>query len=97
MTNAVSTRNFHANGKYVTDARTCHYCLQPINALTRTKDHVVPRSLNGMDIRQNIVWSCRGCNSEKASVYPTCQCSFCRKTKRMHWEKLQIRDPKKDQ
>lgn len=83
------------NGRLVTDSRQCHYCLCAINTLTRTKDHIVPRSLGGLDVRWNIVWACRACNSAKASIFPTCRCSVCRKTIRRHWEQLRITDPGK--
>jgi len=49
------------NGTKVTDASVCHYCLTELTVLTRTKDHVVPKSIGGMDIRSNIVWACRPC------------------------------------
>lgn len=84
------------NGRLVTDGRTCHYCLEPINTLTRTRDHIVPRSLGGLDVRWNITWSCRKCNSNKASTWPVCRCSVCRKTIRKHWEMKRLRDPAKD-
>jgi len=82
--------NFTANGKHVTDIDQCHYCLRDINVLTRTKDHVVPRSMGGLDVRWNIVWSCRQCNSFKASNPVICRCSFCRRSVRRHWEELRI-------
>lgn len=84
-----------ANGQYVTDDFTCHYCLRSLTVVTRTKDHIVPRALGGMDTRQNIVMSCRSCNSAKANTWPTCKCSKCAKTRRTHWEVLRISDPGK--
>lgn len=69
----------------------CHYCDISLLEETKTKDHVVPRSIGGLDVRWNIVWACRDCNSDKADDFPVCRCNFCRRTIRKHWELLHIR------
>jgi hypothetical protein len=75
----------------------CHYCsveLFPGDPTTApTKDHVVPRAMGGLDIRWNIVIACRDCNSRKADQYRFMNhdCSFCRRTRRRHWEMFKIR------
>jgi hypothetical protein len=88
----------YKNNRLVTDARTCHYCLEPITVLTRTRDHVVPRLvLSGDWIFDPTLFGhvAPVSNSDKASMYPTCRCSFCTRTKRRHWELLRIKDPVK--
>jgi len=72
----------------------CHYCDIELTEENKTKDHVVPRAIGGRDVRWNIVWSCRDCNSRKADKFPVCSCNLCRKTVRRHWEKLHIRADK---
>jgi hypothetical protein len=70
----------------------CHYCQREVGpgALTFTWDHVVPRSIGGLNVRWNVVPSCRDCNSDKADEFPTHECAFCRRTRRRHWELLRI-------
>ena len=46
-------------------AQACAYCGSQ-NALSM--DHVLPRSRGGEDSGDNIVWSCRSCNSSKGST-----------------------------
>lgn len=70
----------------------CHYCQREVGPgrLEFTRDHVVPRAMGGRDRRDNVVPSCRDCNGEKADKYPTHDCSFCRRTRRRHWEEFGI-------
>lgn len=70
----------------------CHYCGAKLRSGQVTRDHVVPRGRGGLDIRWNIVPSCRTCNGLKSDKWPTCGCSFCSRTRRRHWEKLGIRE-----
>lgn len=42
-----------------------------------TKDHVVPRSVGGRTIPENIVSSCGRCNVRKGDKFPSCRCKFC--------------------
>jgi len=72
----------------------CHYCGIELTEENKTRDHVVPRAMGGLDVKWNRVWCCREENSKKADKFPTCRCSFCRKTIRRHWEKLHIRADK---
>ena len=78
------------------DVITCHYCQVELSPWEMTKDHIVPRSIGGLDIRWNIVWSCRDCNSKKADTYPTCPCAKCSRTRRRHWELEGIPNPKRN-
>jgi hypothetical protein len=41
----------------------CEYCGNPAN----TFDHVIPKSKNGQDIWQNLVYVCHPCNNSKGS------------------------------
>ena len=80
----------------VTDAFTCHLCHKKLTVLTRTKEHIVPRAMGGLDIRWNITMACRACNSAKSNTFPWCSCSQCSRTRRRHWEMFRIRDPERD-
>jgi HNH endonuclease len=71
----------------------CHYCPTMLTEANTTKDHIVPRGRKGVDERWNIVLSCRKCNSRKADSWPTCKCNKCRKSRKLHWELYQIKDP----
>lgn len=53
---------------YRRDCFTCAYCSRtfPPNKLSR--DHVFPKSRGGLDIWENVVTSCRPCNSNKCSM-----------------------------
>jgi HNH endonuclease len=79
----------------VTDDRTCHLCHATLTVLTRTKEHIVPRSLGGLDTRFNTNWACRPCNSDKSNTWPWCSCNQCSRSRRRHWELLRITDPNK--
>ncbi len=79
----------------VTDDWTCHLCHKKLTVLTRTREHIVPRALKGLDVRWNVNMACRGCNSAKANIFPWCSCSQCRRSRRRHWELLRIIDPAK--
>lgn len=68
----------------------CHYCHVILDSDNVTIDHVVPRALGGRDERFNKVLACRNCNERKADAFPICACNFCRKTRRIHWEKYRI-------
>lgn len=55
----------------------CTYCGNPFNeahyGTRRTKDHVIPRSLNisGGHVREGLVPACGGCNMLKADMMPS--------------------------
>jgi 5-methylcytosine-specific restriction endonuclease McrA len=46
---------------FLRDANTCQYC----GATAENIDHVVPRSRGGLHVWENVVASCRPCNSRK--------------------------------
>jgi hypothetical protein len=62
----------------------CHYCGRELSQKKATKDHVIPRSRGGVNEQWNIVISCSPCNLTKGSDWPTCQCNFCRRSRRRH-------------
>ena len=70
----------------------CHYCQKEIPVGKETRDHVVPRARGGVDLRWNRVWSCAPCNLRKADNFPTCDCNFCRRTRRRHWQQFGINE-----
>lgn len=52
----------------------CHYCG---TGDAQTRDHIVPRSLGGVDAPWNLVRACYPCNSAKGAALPTCECERC--------------------
>ncbi len=50
------------------DAWTCQYCGHQASGLT--VDHVIPRSLGGESVWENIVASCAPCNRRKGNLTP---------------------------
>lgn len=72
----------------------CHFCQQEIGTPERpfTRDHVVPRSIGGLDERWNVVPACKECNGAKGDDYEFRghTCAFCKRTKRRHWELFAI-------
>lgn len=50
------------------DDHTCRYCGASAPDVEITIDHVVPVSLGGLDIAENLVAACRDCNAGKSSA-----------------------------
>ncbi len=48
------------------DRHTCQYCLAQPEALTL--DHVVPKSVGGLDRRDNLVACCENCNDSRRDM-----------------------------
>lgn len=46
----------------------CWYCGCTLSEATRTHDHVIPRSENGLSNEQNLVLSCVACNNQKRNL-----------------------------
>jgi 5-methylcytosine-specific restriction endonuclease McrA len=59
----------------------CHYCGNPG---AKTRDHIVPKALGGLDRTWNIVRACVRCNGRKANHWPTCPCDTCQNSVRLH-------------
>lgn len=55
---------------YLRDNHVCQYCgkVQPPNELTL--DHILPQSRGGKSVWENLVTSCRKCNSKKGDRTP---------------------------
>jgi len=51
---------------FIRDAYECQYC----GAAAENVDHVVPRSRGGQHVWENVVASCRRCNSNKENRSP---------------------------
>lgn len=49
------------------DRHTCQYCGKHLGKNEYTVDHVIPRSKGGKNTWENLVTSCRKCNSKKAN------------------------------
>lgn len=52
---------------FLRDKFTCQYCLNIYKAEELTFDHVVPKSRGGKTTWENVVTSCRTCNTRKGS------------------------------
>ena len=54
---------------YIYDGE-CQYCLKKIPYTSATRDHLVPRSKGGGNADDNIVLSCKKCNTKKSNNFP---------------------------
>ena len=61
------------------DGPNCHYCGKPVTKRTRSRDHVVPRSLYGPNSLDNLVLAHKDCNVRRGNKIDKCWCSFCQK------------------
>jgi len=61
----------------------CQYCLKEIPFSTATRDHVIPRSKGGGNQDDNIVLSCKKCNSKKSNKMPYHNARGCEVTPRI--------------
>ena len=52
------------------DENTCQYCSKPFRYIDLTMDHVHPKSRGGHKSWDNIVASCKTCNSKKKNKTP---------------------------
>ncbi len=52
------------------DASSCVYCTTRLSPANRTIDHVIPLIRGGQHTRENVVVSCRSCNSRKSARTP---------------------------
>ena len=48
----------------------CPYCLKTFPLSESTKDHVIPRKKKKKTVPENIVLSCKSCNSQKGALTP---------------------------
>ena len=48
--------------------RFCYYCGRKLTRQKATKDHMIPQSKGGSDLRSNIVDACRTCNGSKGNL-----------------------------
>ena len=52
---------------FLRDRFTCQYCIKSFKVEHLTFDHVIPRSLGGKTTWENVVTSCRRCNTFKGN------------------------------
>jgi 5-methylcytosine-specific restriction endonuclease McrA len=45
----------------------CCYCNKPVSKKNRSLDHITPQVRGGKDIPENLVLTCKSCNSQKGS------------------------------
>ena len=55
---------------FARDRCLCAYCTTVVAASKLTRDHVLPRSKGGLDVWENVVTACRGCNQRKDDKTP---------------------------
>ncbi len=55
---------------FLRDHWTCQYCATGFKTHELTFDHVIPRSRGGRTVWDNIVASCRSCNTKKGNFMP---------------------------
>jgi 5-methylcytosine-specific restriction endonuclease McrA len=48
----------------------CYYCLQIVSFQELTMDHLVPLTRGGRSTRDNLVPSCKECNTRKKNMLP---------------------------
>ncbi len=51
-------------------AGTCYYCSKQFKPNELTMDHVVPLSRGGRSTKDNLVTSCKECNTKKKTLLP---------------------------
>lgn len=62
---------FSKGNLYMRDNGYCGYCRKKLTIKAATIDHVIPTSRGGKSSWENVVLSCRKCNSKKANKTPT--------------------------
>ena len=65
---------------YERDNGKCQYCGKDISISQLTFDHVMPRSRGGLTTWENIVASCKDCNTRKGNKLPN-ECGMILKTR----------------
>lgn len=55
---------------FLRDSFSCQYCTTPLPAERLTFDHIVPRSLGGRTVWNNVVAACEPCNLRKGHRLP---------------------------
>lgn len=58
---------FSRSNVFLRDMYTCQYCQNIFSRNELTLDHVIPKSKNGLTNWENVVTSCKSCNSAKGS------------------------------
>lgn len=54
---------------------------------TATRDHVIPRCMGGLAMLINFVLACNKCNNERGNEFEYCFCSFCKRIRRLYYDK----------
>jgi len=63
-------KKFSQGYKLPIDINVCLYCNEPVDAYSRTKDHMIPESRGGIKSNDNTAPACRKCNMLKADMTP---------------------------
>ncbi len=64
MANAVRLRRQRMR-VYFREKGLCFYCNKFLSFPDSTRDHIIPKSMGGMNVYENIVLSCQSCNNER--------------------------------
>jgi 5-methylcytosine-specific restriction endonuclease McrA len=71
---------------YERDKNTCQYCGKSVEKKDLNLDHVIPRDFGGKTTWENIVCSCKACNTRKANRTPQqARMKLIRKPKKPVW------------
>jgi 5-methylcytosine-specific restriction endonuclease McrA len=77
---------FTRENVYERDKNTCQYCGRAVERKELNLDHVIPRHLGGETTWENIVCSCKECNTKKANRTPQqARMSLIRRPKKPVW------------
>lgn len=71
---------------YDRDKNTCQYCGKTVDKRDLNLDHIIPRHLGGRTTWENVVCSCKECNTKKANRTPKqAAMSLVRRPKKPVW------------
>lgn len=83
------TIRFSRQNIYVRDKYQCQYCGKTMDACDLTYDHVVPKSMGGETVWENIVTCCLPCNKKKGGRTPAqANMRLVRQARRPSWHPI---------
>ena len=83
------TIRFSRQNIYIRDKYQCQYCGRTMDGCDLTYDHVVPKSLGGETVWENIVTCCLPCNKKKGGRTPRqAKMRLIREARRPSWHPM---------
>ena len=80
---------FSRQNIYIRDRHKCQYCGRFMNGCELTYDHVIPKSLGGKTVWENIVTCCLPCNKKKGGRTPDqARMHLVRQPRRPSWHPM---------